>query len=207
MTHEANLNLNDAWLKNADKLAYLFSEELGYQSKDEYMDSLPEFDPQPESHKERFETTVIVQVPVKGKLTLSRMLAIQEVTNRLPNLKDLKDWQQDPQKFKTPKVPYVTYLHDGSRNLGKAPAIVVENLASNERVGTIFDGLALLAQNPDILKDHYIDLLGSQYAQYGPICFPYLYQWDGKIYLDRRLFITANSLYGSVIAARNIVTK
>ncbi|MDO8619448.1 MAG: hypothetical protein Q7R49_05935 [Candidatus Daviesbacteria bacterium] len=200
MTPEANLNLNDAWLKNADQLAYLYAKELGYQSKDEYMDSLPEFD------KERFETPVIVQVP-QGKLTLARMLAIQGITKRLPNLRDLKDWQKDPQKFRTPKTPYVTYLHDGSRNLNKTPAIILENLASDERGGTIFDGLALLAKKPDILIDHFIDLPGSQYAQYGPVCFPYLYQWDGKVYLDRRLVITPNSLYGSIIAARNIVTK
>lgn len=197
------LDLEAVWLRQVGILADLFAGQLG-QSKDQYMDSLPKFGPSPIDYEVKFGPPVIVQVP-QGKLTFAKMLEIQVVTNYLPNLKDLKDWQKDPQKFKTPNRPYVTYLHDGSRNLNRSPRDVRLSLISDERGGTVFDGLALLAQNPGILKHHYLDLPGSQYGSGGVPC---LVGWGGGPGLDGCDWVGfAGPGFGSVVAGRNVVTK
>lgn len=196
------LDLEIKWLKQAEQLADLFANELG-QSRDQYIESLPKFEVQPEGYRGRFDSPMIVQVP-QGNLTLVRMLEIQGVTNYLSYPRELKDWQRDSQKFTTPKRPYATWLHDGSRNLNKAPRDVRKALSADERAGTVVDGLAILAQNPDILKNHYLDLPGYQYESDD---VPYLVVWCSGPGLDYYWDDSADPRCGSVVAGRKIVTK
>src|SRR3989344_7181890 len=154
------LELEVEWLKQANVLAELFARILG-KSGDEYRDSLPRFVPQPESYRGRLNTQVIVQVPQR-RLTLRRMLAAQEVAASRSDIKGLRHWHKDPQVFRTPDTPYTTYLDDGSRNLNRTLREVRASLKSDERGGTPFDGLALLVQNPDILRRHNLALSGFQ---------------------------------------------
>ncbi|QQG43257.1 MAG: hypothetical protein HYW45_03580 [Candidatus Daviesbacteria bacterium] len=198
----AVIDLETEWLIKANRLAFLYAKELG-QSREQYIDYLPKFEPQPESYRYRFYIPAIVQVP-QGKLTLVRMLDILGVTNYLLNLRDIKDWQKDPQKFKTPNKPYTTYLHDGLINLGRTPRDVRSSLVYGERGGTVFDGLALLAQDPDILKNHYLDLPGSQYGSGG---VPFLGGWGARPGLRYFRDDSVGPKGGSVVAGRNIVTK
>lgn len=193
------LNLNREWERQASRLADLFASELG-QSRDEYVEGLPRFSPQPEGYKGRFDTPVIVQTST-SKLTLARMLEIAGIVNYL-KLENVQDWRED--KFRTPNAPYITWLHDGSRNLNRSVKGVRAKLADDERGGTVFDGIALLQQDPQILKRRYLDLPGSQY---GFDCAPRLGLWDGRPGLRCRFVDRAGDGWGSVVAGRNIVTR
>lgn len=194
-------SLEAEWVKQANRLADLFAAELGF-SKEEYMDKLPKFRSQPESYQGRFNIPLLVQTPV-GKLILPRMCEIAGVISYLDS-KKVKDWQKDPNKFKTPVTPYVTWLHDGSMNLGRKIMDVRIGLAADERGGTVYDGLALFVQNPDILKHHYLDLPGSEVSSdYAP-CLNF---WYGRPELDGDWVDGADPDCGSVVAGRNIVTR
>ena len=156
------ISLDKVWELQANRLADHFASELG-QSKNQYMDSLPKLNPQPENYGDRFDLPMIVQTPTR-KLTLARMCEIVGIVNYLSDPKELKDWQKDSGKFKTPANSYITWLNDGSRNKERSVEDVRKSLLEDERGGTVYDGLALFIQNPDILKSHYLDLPGSQYG-------------------------------------------
>lgn len=194
------IELTKEWDRQADRLAYLFATDLGL-SRDQYMDGLPRFSSQPKSYRGRFDTPLLVQTS-SDKLTLARMLEVAGIVNYL--FTEVKGWQIDPAKFKTPEGPYATWLHDGLRNLDKSIKDVRAGLVSDERGGTIYDGVALVIQNPDILKDCFLDLPGSQYRSDDAPC---LFLWDGHPGLNDRPVNYAHFEFGSVVAGRNVVTR
>lgn len=194
--------MESEWLKQADLLAYLFARELG-QSREQYQDFLPKLFPQPDSYRARFTTPLLVQPPI-GRLTIVRMLEVAEIVNYLPDLNNLKDWQKDPQNFRTPNIAYAVWLHDGSRNLKRSPKDIRGSLASDERGGTYLEGVTLVIQYPDISRKHYLDLPGSQYGSGNVPC---LDRWLGQIGLSDSWDDGASFFYGSVVAGRQIVTK
>jgi hypothetical protein len=60
---------------------------------------------------------------------------------------------------------YIKNIEDGTKMLGKSPDNCDKIFKEQGRRGlTIYEGLALLRDNPDILKDHYIDLSGSRFG-------------------------------------------
>ncbi len=184
------------WERQAYNLANRFAAELG-QSRDQYMAGLPKFTDQPEAYKGRFDAELLVQVPTQ-KLTLARILEIAGVTNYL-DLGKVKNWDKDPQKFKTPENIYIAWLHDGSRNKKRSVRDVRASLLADERGGTVYEGLALFIQNPDILKDHYLDLPGSQF---GSDYAPSLNDWHGEPKLHASHVDNAYSHWGSVVVGR-----
>jgi len=193
-------SLDKQWQAQASRLADLFASPLG-RSRDEYMEGLPRFSEQPYGCRGRFEIQLLVQTPTR-KLDLVRMLALTGVTNYLEP-KNVKDWQEDSGKFRTPDAPYVTWVNDGSKNLNRSVQDVRNNLASDERGGTVFDGLALFIQKPNILKAQYLDLPGSQV---GSGRAPSLNLWHGQPRLGAGFVDVADPEWGSVVAGRQIVT-
>ncbi len=97
----------------------------------------------------------------------------------------------------TPKTPYWIYgVENGKAMLGKSPDTCVKDFAKQGRRGlTAIEGINLVAQYPDVLKDHYIDLPGSRY---GVSRVPYLGLDDGGsgLYYDG-LSSSASSYCGS----------
>jgi len=68
--------------------------------------------------------------------------------------------------IETPADDYEIFdIEDGTKMLGKSPDDCDKIFKEQGRRGlTIYEGLALLRDNPNILKDHFIDLPGSRYA-------------------------------------------
>lgn len=196
-------SLDSQWCQQVDLLAYLFAKPLG-KSRWQYMDGLPQFPAQP---KESLNIPTIVQTPRVDKgLTLVRMLSILEVAHDEGTVKRFEDWKGDPAGFVTPDNPYSTWLSDGSRKPDfkpVSPTQVRQNLAEDERGGNVSDGLALARiAYPAVLRDHYLDLPGSQLGSVGA---PVLVLVDGRPWLYSDFVGRALPVFGSVVAGRNIV--
>lgn len=192
---EPTPDLEKDWQKQAKQLAHLFAKEVG-QSKDEYMDKLPKFSPQPEQFKGRLDTFVIAET----RVALPRMVKIVGIVPYYDIVKT-KDWQKDT--FRTPDRPYTTWLHDGSKNVEKSVETVRNNLAVDERGGTIYDGIGLYLKDSATLKHHSLDFPGSQVgADYAP----FLFVWRVRPKLNDRWVGSEYTVFGSVVAGRDIKT-
>lgn len=156
------------WKRQAQNLARLFAEELGLTSEG-YIAGLPEFGPQPENFRDRFDIPVIVET----RIPLPKMLELVGITCYF-NSEEIKVWPKG--NFVTPEQPYIVWLNDGSTYLGRSVKEVRKGLAPDERGGTVFDGIALYLQKPEILEHYSLDFPGSQV---GSGDAPYLNLWSG----------------------------
>lgn len=164
------------WLRQANVLAELYAKELG-KSKSEYIDGLPRFKPLDESFKGRLYSPLLVQVP-QGRLTRSRMLEVLGVTDHLTSPFTVNPWVDDePKVNNNPVASYAVHMNEGSLSEPFSANVV----GSGERGGTIIEGLALLAQKPNVLRSGSIVFPGSQFKS-GRI--PYLYQTGVSPVLD-----------------------
>lgn len=177
--------------KQSRKLARLFAKELGL-SREEYFESLPIFEPQPEAFQGKFDIPVIVET----RVPLGRMLEIVKI-NAFFNIGEIEDWKDGGSKIA--KCPYIAWLKDGGGNLDVSVRNVRKNLASDERGGTIHDGLALYLRNPIILEHHFLDFPGSQV---GSGSAPNLHLLYGGPGLDHRSVDHANPRFGPVVAGK-----
>ncbi len=151
----------DEWLRQAKANAAMYAEALGMSEK-EYIEGLPHFAPQPKAYIGRFDTPVIVQVPVPKKgLTLRRMISLSDISDWDNSAGVSVDWPDDPQGFKTPLVTYTTWLNDGAELPSRSPTAVRKALAPDERGGTVYDGLGLCVSDPTILAKQPLDFPGS----------------------------------------------
>jgi len=125
---------------------------------------------------------------IKSK-SLEQQLKEFGVVNYL-DLEKVKDVIETPKKDY-----YIENVSDGSDMLGKSPDDCNKIFKEQGRRGlTIYEGLALLRDNPDILKDHYIDLSGSRY---GSGSVPSLDLFDFRPELSFSNSGIANSRFGS----------
>jgi len=106
------------------------------------------------------------------------------------DLKSLKDL------VSTPKTPYWIYnVENGKKMLNESPDACAEYFLNQDRRGlTAIEGINLVAQYPDVLKDHYVDLPGSRY---GAACVPCLRLGGGRPRLFCPFSGSARSRYGS----------
>jgi hypothetical protein len=112
--------------------------------------------PQPERFKGRFDIPVIVfgQIPVEDQAKLGGLNY---------GLKGLivRDWEEDPRGYRTPKGTYITWMQDGGKNFNRSVEKVRYTLAPDERGATVYDGIGLYIARPNILTGHYVDLPGT----------------------------------------------
>lgn len=78
----------------------------------------------------------------------------------------VSDWQDDPGGWRTPNKIYMNWMDDGGENLKMAVSTVRANLAKDARGATEYDGIGLYVAQPEILKDHCIDLPGTSVGSY-----------------------------------------
>ena len=107
------------------------------------------------------------------------------------NITELKDIAE------TPNLPiYWRYdVENGKKMLNRTPDDCMKEFKKEKRFGAVVvEGIALVAQNPDILKDHYIDLPGSRFGA-GSVLYFGLY--DDRPGLSDCDSDFANSHYGS----------
>lgn len=196
------LDLSREWEREADNLAYLFAKELG-QSRDQYSDGLPGFFSQSKSYRGRLYIPLLVQTP-NDRLTLAMMCEIAGVANYIARLNEIKDWEGDSGKFKTPSIPYSTWANDGRVNLGRSVEDVRLSLAVDERGGNICDGISIAIHFPDILKRCFLNLPGSQHElEFAP----YVRSWGGPLGFYFHLTSYAGPWFGSGVASRKIKTS
>ena len=189
------------WVKQSEDLAYYFAQPLK-MSRWQYLDTLPEYTPQPEEYQGRFDTLVIVQPP-KPELPLKKILDIVRLHYN-PDVLKMEDWKGDREEFRTPDVPYATWLDDGSKKINIKPLQVREGLLDDERAGTGLDGIFLWLSDRGVVRRHFLDLPGSQVNfRYTP----YIFLWFIGPNLDYDWAGYANSRFGSVVAGRKIVTR
>ncbi len=163
-------------------------------TKKEYSLSLPSFTLQPVAYKNRFDIPLLVE----RRIPVARQCELAGVTYFLGGL-NVRDWSEDPQGYKTPEKPYVTWVQDGSANLDRSVENVRSRFVEDERGGTEFDGIALYIAHPEILENHYTDLPGTSV---GPGGTPWVGLWDGEPKLDYDWVGAAAPGFGSVSCGR-----
>lgn len=179
------------WNMQSQKLANLFAQELGL-TKEEYIATLPKFEPQPERFKGRFDIPVIVEtrLPLKEMLEKAGIVVYFDTNG-------VKDW--DKKRFETPKTSYTAWLQDGRRNLNKSVEDIRRNLKSDERGGIPYDGISLYLRDPNILEHHLLDFPGSRVDS---VRAPYLVRWGGQPGLSHSFVGRAAPNGGSVVAGK-----
>ncbi|MCL5439178.1 MAG: hypothetical protein M1268_04320 [Patescibacteria group bacterium] len=156
------VDLNAEWKRRAERYIELgFHKELGLSKKD-YLASLPKFELQPESFRGRFDIPILVETRIKSQ----RQAELAGLSYYLSG-SAVSDWEGDPMDYKTSDVPYTAWMQDGRKNLKRSVDDVRKALEIDERGATEYDGVALWISNPSVLRDHYIDLPGTQVGSGG----------------------------------------
>ena len=107
-----------------------------------------------------------------------------------------KDLLQKPQG----RWGWVYGVENGKTMLGKSPDSCIKEFGRNNRRGLMtVEGFALYRENPDLLKDHYVDLSGSRYVKFGGRV-PSLYLSGGVPSLDDFWAGCGSSPWGSASA-------
>ena len=158
------------------KLGYPETAEM---SKEEFANLIPD----PEDKK-----NALLVIPVTI-VSVSKQMQLIGGENYL-DLTKLED------TVETPTAPYWIYeVKDGEEMRGKSPDNCIKLFKKTGRRGlTVTESIAIVAQNPDVLKDHYIDISGSRYDAG---CVPYLFLYCGRPILDYFWSANAVSYYGS----------
>jgi len=112
----------------------------------EYIASLPRIDPQPEQFKGRFDIPVIVDPRLHWSVQ-----CILTAVFIMPNMEYKQGKIRNWGKWKTPEMPYISWMHDGQRNIDKSAEEVRRRLAFDERGTTLLEGLGLIIASPNIL--------------------------------------------------------
>lgn len=170
-----------------------FPRELGLSGED-YLASLPRFEPPPESFRGRFDIPVLVETRIAPK----RQAGLAGLAYYLGGL-NVCDWEADPKGYKTPETPYTTWMQDGKKNLKRSVSDVRSTLKIDERGATEYDGVALWIAKPSVLNDHSVDLPGTSF---GSNDAPYLHQWLGESRVNCHHVGNAYSRFGSASCGR-----
>lgn len=188
------ISLEEEWKRQAQKLAGFFAKELEFKTPEEYIATLPEFEPQPENWKGRLDTPVLVEtrISVKRQCEIAGIQYLSDGLNKT-------DWNKKRKDYKTPTCPYKAWLDDGRNHMDRKPSDARSNLKVDELSGTELEGVALYISNPKILEHHYLDLPGTAVGPDRTAC---LRLWGGRPELDCYLVVNAHPKFGSVVRGR-----
>lgn len=149
--------LDQEWNRQAQNLARLFAKELEFKTPEEYIATLPTFEPQPEEYKGRLDIPVIVET----RVPLGRMLELAGLVNYYVNVDIVTDWGEG--NFATPSTPYASWINNRTSDLGNSVKAVRTSLKDDERGANIYDGIAIYLRDPKILDiPAFLALPGSQ---------------------------------------------
>jgi len=127
--------------------------------------------PQPEIYRGRFDIPAIIigtQIPVAEQY---RMVGVEYY------LENLKLQDVDPRGYRTPDIPNVVWMQDGGKYRNASVNDARSSFGRDERGATIYDGVGLYVARPQALKDHSVDLPGTQTMSER---VPYLSFWGGR---------------------------
>lgn len=194
---ELKLKLETEWQRQVRRFIVLdFHEALGSTEAD-YRASLPRFTSQPEAFRGRFDLPLLVEtrIPVAEQARRAGLAY---------NLEDLnvRDWEEDPQGYKTPETPYKTWAQDGKKNLRRPVREVRKTLEPDERGGTELDGVAFYIAYPEVFEDHFIDMPGSSVES---VLAPFLRVWFNEPKLRSHRIDASGSKFGSLTCGRELM--
>jgi len=193
---ELKIQDKSEWERQASRFTELgFHNELKL-TKEEYLASLPKFESQPKEYKGTLDTPLLVET----RVPIQRQAKLAGIDYLLTGL-DKKDWPDDPKQYKTPDVPYTTWTDEGARFMNRRVQDVRQELASFERGGTEFDGVASYIVKPQILEERFLDLPGTAV---GSAFAAYLNRWHGQAELLHRSIAYAVPGFGSLVCRRKI---
>lgn len=125
--------------------------ELGFDSFDAYLETIPELPEELTAHDERFPELVLVDARVSVQAAC-RLLGIDCC---------IKDEDlTDPEDRETAQVSWMR-CQNGRRNAGKSVKTCRDEFAENEFGLTATEGLALFAQKPDQCRNRGMDFPAS----------------------------------------------
>lgn len=153
------LGLAQEWQRQANRFITLRFHQYLTLSEQDYLDSLPQFTLQPEQFKGRFDIPLLVET----RIPVSQQAKRANVRYCLDGLNVL-DWDEDPQGYKTPTHPYVTWVRDSVENTIYNAEDARSKLQKDERGGTEYDGISFYIRHPQALKGHFSYLLGTSVA-------------------------------------------
>jgi hypothetical protein len=154
--------------------------DKGFGEKlDSFLASIPEIPETLKPHDERFP--LLVLVVARLGITKSCRLAGLKYNGATPPFEDF-----DPKKARTAQV-YWMRCQDGRRNRGKSVKACRDSFAKDELGLTTMEGVALYVQNPEVIREHYLDL-PSSVSDVGPGGSACLGYWGGEpeLYWARR---------------------
>lgn len=186
--------LEEEWQRQSRRFVELgFHEELGLTGE-EYIATLPKFEPQPEEWKGRMDTPVIVEIRISPK----RQSELAGLKYFLEGV-DKADWNKTLKGYIAPEGPYAVWLDDGRNHMKKSVKDVRKNLKADELAGAELDGIALYVSNPKILEHHFLDLPGTSVESDGAAG---LRLWDGGPEVFCSFVGGAHPRFGSVVRGR-----
>lgn len=164
-------DIEKEWVRQAESLIRLGFHKLLNLSENEYLASLPHFGSQPEIFREKFYIPVIAEPRIPPS---SQCLALK--IENLVGQTSIRDWSDNPQKWQTPRRPYIVWMEDGSLNTDLSVFDVRSRFLNNRfqesRAATAFDGFAYYRAHPEILKARNLQFPGSQVERdYTPALF------------------------------------
>ncbi|MBI4991829.1 MAG: hypothetical protein HZB99_01275 [Candidatus Harrisonbacteria bacterium] len=134
-----------------------------------------------------------ISLPDEAKLKLGLALLVDYETPidrqcQLLGIKNYLDlsYHEDLHPKPQGRWGWIYGVENGKKMLNWSPNSAIEEFGRNNRRGLMtVKGLALYRENPDLLKDHYVDLSGSRCGRFGD-SVPGLYLRDGVPSLDGR---------------------
>ncbi len=146
--------------------------------------------------KKNFRMGSVIVIP-ENMVSLDKMMTMVELDGKkgYPYANTTEIYNTEGTE--TPRKPYlIYYVEDGKAMLNTRPDDCVEKFKKQGRHGlNAQEGIAMVTHNPEILKDHYMDLPGSRDESAG--CVPILRQADRLPELHWKYADNSNSQGGS----------
>ena len=170
------INLEAEWQRQASKyIRFGFHRALNLTEED-YLASLPRFEPQPEEYRDRFNVPLLVEtrIPWEKQAQLASIAISDYQRSRINETKPYNA------RSKTPDTPYTGWFNKwGERFTQKiTPLDARKQLAADEIGGGPYEGIAMQIAHPEITRSgKYLDLIGYN-VESGRVSS--LYRWGGE---------------------------
>ncbi len=170
-----------------------FHKELG-QSCREYEEGFPQFLPQPEEYKARFDIPLVVET----RIPLLRQHKLAGI-NEFIDIDYVTNLTSVPSRHLIPSGPMMLAPLPQCKRTASARALC----PPDDEVGSpLVEVTALYLQRPDIFKDHGVDAPGSRLPW-----IPSLRILNGKSWVDNRWPEDQNESWGALSRGKQINTK
>lgn len=130
-----------------------FGRELGIDSFNNYLATIPQIPESLLARDDRFPELIVVDARL-GIVKTCELLGV-DFSGDDQAFEDF-----DPKQVRTEKVYWIR-LQDGKKNLNKSVQTCRKAFAADELGLTVYEGLALFAQNPYSVRDFYLDITSS----------------------------------------------